>query len=132
MIGINDIFGINDPRISSDYVFKQINKIATVINTKSPKTELFIQTILPVDENKYLEVKGFYPKHTEPLPKKIISINEKLLNSYRKDYNVINLYDQFIDEDGNVKELLFKDGVHLNEEGYELWTKILKNYISKF
>lgn len=132
LIGINDIFGINDPRISPDYVFKQINKIASIINTKSPKTELFIQTILPVDENKYLKVKGFYPTHNKPLPEKIIAINTKLLNYSHKNYSVINLYEYFIDENNDVKGFLFKDGVHLNEEGYKLWTKILEEYIYQF
>ena len=132
LIGLNDIFGINDPLISSDYVFRQINKIANIINTKSPKTELYIQTILPVDEKKYLKVKGSYPMHNKPLPEKIIDINNKLLNSSQKNYSVINLYKHFINDDNDVKGFLFRDGVHLNEKGYELWTKILKKYIYQF
>ena len=132
LIGLNDIFGINDPLISSDYVFRQINKIANIINTKSPKTELYVQTILPVDEKKYLKVKGFYPTHNEPLPQKIIAINEKLINNSQKNYNLINLHKYFIEDNNDVKGFLFKDGVHLNEKGYEIWTKILKKYIYKF
>jgi len=132
LIGINDIFGINDAEISSDYVFKQIIKIITVINTKSPRTKIYIQTLLPVDEKKYLKVKGFYPDHNEPLPERIVEINKKLLNSSQKNYSVINLHKHFIDESNDVKGFLFKDGVHLNEEGYELWTKILEKYIYQF
>lgn len=132
LIGLNDIFGINDDRISSDYVFKQINRIANEIYNKSPKTELYIQTLLPVDEKKYLKVKGFFPSHDEPLPEKIIEINKKLLNNSQKNYTVINLYKHFINEDNGVKGFLFKDGVHLNENGYKLWTKILEKYIHQF
>lgn len=132
LIGLNDIFGINDPLISSDYVFRQINKIANIINTKSPKTELYVQTILPVDEKKYLKVKGFYPTHNEPLPQKIIAINEKLINNSQKNYTLINLHEHFIEDNNDVKGFLFKDGVHLNEKGYEIWTKILEKYVYKF
>jgi len=132
LIGINDIFGINDPKISSNYVFEQINKISAMISIKSPETKLYIQTILPVDEKKYLKVKGFFPTHDEPLAKKIIDINQRLLKMHDKNYNVINLYNSFIDNDGNVKEYLFEDGVHLSDQGYDMWVSILEKYIYQF
>ena len=93
--------------------------------------ELSMQEFL-VHEKKYLKVKGFYPDHNEPLPERIVEINKKLLNSSQKNYSVINLHKHFIDESNDVKGFLFKDGVHLNEEGYELWTKILEKYIYQF
>ena len=132
LVGLNDIFGINDSKISANYVFEQINKIASEINIKSPKTELYIQTILPVDEKKYLKVKGFYPSHKEPLPEKILDINNKITDKSEKNYHVIDLYKSFIDDNGGPKGFLFEDGVHLNAEGYELWTSILEEYIYKF
>ena len=59
MIGINEFFADNSerPGINPKYVADNIFKIADIINDYSPKTKIFIHTILPINNDQYIEVK---------------------------------------------------------------------------
>ena len=59
MIGINEFFADNSekPEINPKNVAKNILKIADIITKHSPKTEVFIHTILPINNDQYIEVK---------------------------------------------------------------------------
>ena len=59
MIGINEFFADNssNPNINPKYVAKNILKIANVIKRGSPKTKIFISTILPINNKQYIDVK---------------------------------------------------------------------------
>ncbi len=39
------------------------------------------------------------------------------------------LYDQFVDTNGELIKELTKDGVHLNDKGYETWVNFEKSII---
>jgi len=45
---------------------------------------------------------------------------------------LFDLTNQFMNADGTQKKALFRDGGHLNPEGYEIWAAALKPYIHKF
>jgi lysophospholipase L1-like esterase len=120
LIGINDLFNMHheeDKRSnlkydkivpSTKYVGKNILKIAKTIHCKSPRTKIYLQTILPT--------------RREFLKDDIIAVNS-LIKRYEKKgcYTTIDLYSQFVDEEGMMIKDLTKDGVHLNEKGYERW-----------
>ena len=59
MIGVNEFWSDNHdrPYITPKHVAENILKICRKIKEKSPKTEIIIQTILPVNNPQYLEVK---------------------------------------------------------------------------
>ena len=136
LIGINDIFNsdsTNWDEINSSYVAKNILKIAKDINNNSKYTQVYIQTILPVDLEKYKEVKGVNPVHKTDLNIQIQEINSILKNNTNLDPNIkiIDINTLFIDKNGLMNSNLSLDGIHLNEDGYILWTKELKPYITK-
>ncbi len=132
LIGLNDVFDGVVPYkqdITPEKIVNNIYRIASNIKTYSQGTEIYIQTLLPINEPQFRRVRGFYPKHNTPLEIQINDINRKIIE--KNDDNgckVINLYSLFVDNDGRMKEELSKDGVHLNDEGYKVWA----NHVEKF
>ena len=134
LIGINDIFNADSPNrenITPLLVSNNIITIAELIYKKSPKTQVYIQTTLPINNQLYKKLTGIFPFHEVPLPDQINQINKRLKkNAIQNHYNVINLHDIFLDSHGLLSEEYTSDGVHLNEEGYLKWSKYIYNYIS--
>ncbi len=119
LIGINDLCNIHynqDTRglkydkivPSPEYVARNIIKIAKTIHRQSPNTVIYVRTILPTRRE--------YLKDDILVVNQLIRQNEKL--GY---YKVIDLYKQFVDEDGYMQKELTVDGIHLSELGYEKW-----------
>lgn len=132
LIGLNDIFNGDIPDIEDDitYVAKNIIKIADRIKKHSPKTKIFIQTILPVNRNQFKRVRGFYPNHENPVNDKINQINLKLYeHNLDNRYTIIDLNSIFKSKDNDMDEKFSTDGVHLNESGYQLWTNYINQYL---
>ena len=118
MIGINDInnwhneWGIPSP----EYVGNNIPKIAQEIHRKSPKTKIYVQTVLPTD--------------LDTVKDAIIRVNNMIKSAEEKGhYKVIDLYTTFVGPNGFIKPELTTDGVHLTQAGYDLWTELVKGYV---
>lgn len=129
LIGINDLFSYrhseDNPNLkydkvvpSTEYVGKNILKIAKIIHRKSPATKTYVRTLLPT--------------RREYLKKDILLVNEMIKKNEAKGYyKVIDLYSQFVDTEGELTKELTKDGVHLNEKGYEKWVNFEKAIIER-
>ena len=133
LIGINDIFDTDIPnreKITPIYVANNIIKIANQIIDHSPSTEIFIQTILPINHEIYIEENGFFPKHNVALSEQIIQINSMIMNQVAgQQYKVIDLHSVFTDQDGLMNREYTADGVHLNNNGYSIWVDYIHGYI---
>lgn len=115
LIGINDLFRGD---MTSEKVFNNIVSIVNTIHDGSPKTKIFVHTILPTNS------KG--------LKEKIQLTNLMLANSESKQpYELIALYDEFATEDDLMNMELSVDGVHLNDNGYAIWVEKIINLIHK-
>ena len=113
MIGINDLFTEN---LSSEYVANNILKIVEAIHLNSPKTKIFVETILPTT--------------TEEIVLKIQKTNEILKdNDSKSNYTLIDLHAIFANDNDMMKNELTVDGVHLNESGYIVWVDTIKKYL---
>jgi lysophospholipase L1-like esterase len=128
MIGINEFFADNskNTKINPKYVAKNILKIADIISEHSPKTKVFIHTILPINNDQYIRVKEvnynfLHSKYTPSINSQIEETNS-ILKSNRQ-YQVIDLHSIFIDKTFKLNPNLSSDGVHLNENGYNLWVQ---------
>lgn len=118
LIGINDLNG--DPARTANAV-ANIKTIIERIRTESPKTKLYVQSILPVGKNR--EEKNREVNKANPEIKKIC---EEMGVTY------IDIHSAFADEEGYLKkEYTFNDGLHLNGAGYMAWAKILRPYVKK-
>jgi lysophospholipase L1-like esterase len=96
-----------------DYISKNIIRITQEIKKKSPKTKVFVQTILPVEKQIYKAP--------------INEINNFLKSEESKNsYSIIDLHSFFVDDKGLIIEDFFSDGIHLTEQGYNHWVKIIR------
>ena len=117
LIGINDIGRGTAP----DSVVMGIDRIIEKIQSQLPKTSIYLQSILPVNESF-----GMFDGHTKHW-KEIKPLNTKL-EALAKTKNIayIDLYSEFV-EPGTDKlnPLYTNDGLHLLGEGYMKWVEIL-------
>ena len=57
-----------------------------------------------------------YPTHDYPIEKQITEINDQILSlGNNGGYNIIELHDLFIDDQGKMIKELARDGLHLNQ-----------------
>jgi lysophospholipase L1-like esterase len=115
-IGTNDLAkGTAQSEIIQNY-----RTILKVVQTKSPETQIYVQSVLPVGKNVIF-------KHDN---EKIMPLNieiEKLCSEMQVTY--IDLYSSFIDEAGYLNPAYTNDNLHLLGEGYLLWREIIKSYV---
>ena len=108
-------------------VFQGITRVLATIRERSPKTELYVQSVLPLNEEvgtwKYLKGKDDL----------IIQLNNKLkeyCTSHALTY--IDLYTPLLGaHPKTMKAEYCRDGLHLTEKGYEVWAKTIRPYIYK-
>ncbi len=124
LVGVNNFLYENS---SSDYVTKSIKKIVSEIHKKLPNCNIYIQSIYPVDKKVNEEhMKDEFPN------KKILDTNKKL-KKYCKENNItyVNVHDSLVNKDGYLDNKYTNDGLHPNEKGYEIITKIIKKEVFK-
>jgi len=121
MIGVNDL----EHGASPDSVVNGIIRIAKRITEESPGTKLYIQSILPVN-NQF----GKFPKHTNK-GEAILEINNRIkLFCLKKNLVFIDLYHSFKNKnDEKLNPKYTNDGLHLLGEGYLLWMKLVSEYM---
>lgn len=116
--------GIND--ISHDLSIKEVAngifKIVDEISRQCPNTRLYLQSLLPINEDfhqwKLLEGK------TEVIPQ-VNRIIHKMANERNISY--LNLFSLFSISGLHImRPDLTIDGLHLTEKGYDVWSKKLK------
>ena len=133
LIGINDIFDGVVPYEAEETpkrIAQNIFDIVDSIRFHSKETEIFIHTILPVNEEEFRINRGFYPEHDYPLEKQILEINHQIFElGIKGGYNIIDLHPLFINEEGKMSKELAKDGLHLNQNGYERWCAEIASYV---
>ena len=108
-------------------VFQGITRVLATIRERSPKTELYVQSVLPLNEEvgtwKYLKGKDDL----------IIQLNNKL-KEYCTNHALtyIDLYTPLLGaHPKTMKAEYCRDGLHLTEKGYEVWAKTIRPYIYK-
>ncbi|MFV0392336.1 MAG: serine hydrolase [Paludibacteraceae bacterium] len=122
LIGINDI----SRNIPNDSIVGYIEKIVLELKSKSPQTEIYLQSILPFDQSK----RG-NNKRLENKEKTVIEANKMIKAAAKKQHvRFINLYPLFVEKNTDtLKGDFTNDGLHLNEAGYQVWAKELKKYL---
>lgn len=121
LIGANDV----SHDLTVDSIVNAITHVIDRIQSESPKTKLYLQSLLPINESfgRYKRMTG----KTDMIPE----INKRLV-AVAKERNIpfIDIYPLFVKPGTNVlREELTGDGLHLKEEGYKIWAKALKPYL---
>jgi lysophospholipase L1-like esterase len=119
LIGINDL-SRNTP---DEIILQNLFTIVSRIKNGSPKTEIFVQSILPTNESFKNLAKEFRGKDPS-----IALINTQLKRmAKRMRYTYIDLYAKFLGKEGNIDAKYVTDGLHLNSLGYQHWISILRS-----
>lgn len=116
LIGTNDLAR----GIKPDSVIKNILWIADLLKEKAPKTQLYVQSIFPVNE-KFGKFAAHMGKKEE-----IRAVNKALKeNAPAKDYTFLDLYPSLADGAGRLDAAYTNDGLHLTGSGYEKWKQLI-------
>lgn len=117
LIGVNDILR----NVPDSYIIDNYNKIVSRVTKGSPKTQVYIQSILPINET-FEQRKANIHKS-----ERIVAINVALKDiaaKYKVTY--IDLHSSMKDDKGMLKSELTYDGLHLKIEGYLVWKDVLE------
>lgn len=123
LIGINDV----NRGTPADTIVKRIGMIARKIKADSPKTKLYLQSVLPVTDH-YKMFQG-HTSRWQVVPQ----INKGLARlAEQEGLTYIDLYSHFVDgQTGKMNTAYTNDGLHLLGKGYRKWVEIVKPYIRK-
>jgi len=122
MIGVNDLAKQKDVA----YIEANYRKILNYIHQKSPKTVVYIQNVLPVND-KFEGFKNHVSKSAE-----ILMLN-KAIEKMAKEYSLtyIDLFSLMVDKNGKLREDLTQDGLHLNGNAYLIWKAAIEKYVNE-
>lgn len=117
LIGVNDL-SRNTPNA---IIIQNIFAIVGRIHSGSPRTAIYVQSILPVNPLH----KNFPPRFNKQ--NEIEEINGQLAKySEALNYTYVDLFNQFLDNTSRLDLNFTYDGLHLNPAGYTNWVRYLK------
>lgn len=117
LIGVNDIArGIPVDTILSNY-----QKIVKGILTGSPATKIYIQSVMPMNDD-LLKTERY--KFKADTIKKYNTALFQIAKVYKSTY--VNIHDIFLDAKGALNKDYTDDGIHINPKAYALWAEYLK------
>ncbi len=117
MIGTNDLALL---KTTPETVAQNIKEIIETIKNQLPDTKIILQSIYPVNETM---------SPMTVLPRKnadIIKINQILAQLQKVIY--VDVYSHLL-KDGKLNPAYSVEGLHLNEQGYEVITNLLKIHL---
>ncbi len=118
MIGINDL--MND-RKSVTATLEEYKNILREFQEKTPKTKVFVQSVLPVNNKVYL----YWQDNN-----KILKINSGLKELAKEfNYEYIDIFSLLLDSENQLDAQYTVDGLHLNGEAYLVWKAVIKKYM---
>lgn len=122
MGGVNDI----SHGVSADSIVSAMTQVVTTIQARCPKTEIYVQSMLPFNNDVRLWklLKG---------REQVVVDGNKGLESMcqRLGVTFINLYPLFVGKNGKMKPEYTNDGLHLMGGAYLIWRDALLPYIRK-
>ena len=119
LIGTNDL---RDGK-AQEAVVQNVEKIIEEIQTNRKQAEIFVESLYPV--NGSVSSAGGVRSNEA-----IQNINAQL-EKYCKKKNLtyIDMYSKLQDEQGNLQTQYTVDGLHLNDEGYQIVAGVLQKYM---
>ncbi len=118
LIGTNDMA----QAVPADSIVNRIGMITQKIKADSPATQLYIQSILPVN-NHFNMFTGhtFRGDVVKEINKGLIAL------AAREGVHFVDLFSHFTEADSDKMDIRYtNDGLHLNGEGYLKWVEVVK------
>lgn len=125
MIGINDLlWDVSDQTVLANY-----RLIVEQLQRQHPQADIIVQSVLPHgDDRATWESKS----RLRQVPNgRIRRINRHLAELADRQSQVyyLDLHTLFTDDRGNLDMALSTDGLHLNEQGYQVWATALRLFV---
>lgn len=116
LIGINDLLLGED----ADTIIENIQQILQKIQANCPQTQLYLESLYPVDPYRVGR------KDNE----EIKEINQRL-KTYAQTNNIefIDVYGSLVDEQDRLSKEYTDDGLHLNQRGYQIVSETLAPFL---
>lgn len=122
MAGINDI----SLSRSNEKIMIGIKAIIYQIETGSPYTKIYVQSLLPINNNRNVYQRMLNKEwQIEQLNKELKAFCEK------ENITFINIYPAFLSEDRTLDARYTTDGLHLNDNGYTVWVDQIRKYVEE-
>lgn len=118
------LIGVNDLKrgIPNEMIIENYRKIVALVKQQSPKTKLYLQSVLPINEALLIEafqqVKMGNIKHLNDALEQIAKENKVVY---------VDLSKALADNDGQLKKEFTPDGIHLRPVAYITWVNYLKS-----
>ena len=123
MIGINDLIADVDDQTILD----NQRQTMAYLRQKHPKAQIVIQSILPHQGS--LATWERKEKLVTIPNSRIRNLNQQLQTiAAKENVKYLNIYPLFADKQGNLRSNLTTDGLHLNPNGYLVWSSALQLY----
>lgn len=124
LIGTNDI----QAQISEEKTIENIKKIVEDIKINRPNSKIYIESIYPINNTDDEKIEHYMVGDRK---NDIIKDYNKKIKEYCDKIHItyINMYDNLKNKEDNLKLEYTKEGLHISEEGYEVITKKIKEYI---
>lgn len=118
MIGVNDL----KRKIPTSYIIRNNERIVAKIRKESPKTKIYLNSILPVNNTKLIEsFKSVKNSDIEQLNEGL-----KQISRYNKNVQFVDLHKIFADQNGELRAEVTPDGIHLEVSAYVEMINYLK------
>lgn len=104
-----------------DSIIRDTKNLVSYLQDKLPNCSIMIISAKPSPARWHLK-------------EQFIKLNSEFNKLASQQYNVefVSIWNIMLDEDGKpISEIYKSDGLHMNEKGYELWTKIITPYMLK-
>lgn len=108
--------GINDLRqgVADDVILNNLRQIVQRLRQNHPRAQVVLQSILPI-------------RLSAISNERIRNLNQQIAGiAQREGAGYLNLHPLFTDEQGEIRQELTTDGIHLSHQGYEVWQEALQ------
>lgn len=117
LIGVDDL----SKNIPTATVLENIFSIVSKIRSGTPKSQIFVQSLLPVNTT----LKDFPAAYAKQ--ETILELNGLLKKySVALKFTYVDIHDQFLNKQNMLDNRFTPDGLHLNAAGYVHWVDFLK------
>ncbi len=117
MIGINDLMSNK----SINQTLTDYKHILSSIQNQIPNTEVFIQSVLPVNN----KITRYWQNNNN-----VFKLNQKLEELAKEFQNqYIDLFSHLSDSENQLDAQYTLDGLHLNGQGYLVWKEVIEKYV---
>ena len=124
MIGTNDV----DGGVAFDKIISNYRIILDEIKKNQPTVELYFVSVIPQNEV-FQESSGLDVTKNNETIKNINKEIKNLCDEY--GYTYVDIFFNLLDEEGYLHKDMSDDGLHLNSNGFEVWTSLLKPHLEK-